>query len=110
MDETLWIGFVGHCDFESINAMREFENEVLALLPRHGAEVAVRASRAEGQGETLPAELQILRFPSRAAFEAFLVDPDRLKIQERYGEVFTRKAAVEIAPPFISKSGETYAQ
>lgn len=101
MEQELWIGFVGHCADSSADAVRKYEDDVLALLPRHGAEVVMRANRAKGQGETLPAEMQILRFPSRTAFDAFLEDPDRRRLMELHGEVFSDKAAVEIDAPFI---------
>ena len=101
MDDAVWIGFVGQCDLHATDAVREFEDDVLALLPRHGAEVVVRARRADGQGVDLPAELQILRFPSRDAFNAFMEDPDRLRVQKHHGDPFTSKAVVELARPFF---------
>ena len=33
----MWIGFIGHCDAASMTHVNDFEEAVLALLPRYGA-------------------------------------------------------------------------
>lgn len=50
-----------------------YEEAVLALLPDHGAALELRVRAADGSAET-----HLIRFPGRAAFDAFVADPRRL--------------------------------
>ena len=50
----------------------------------------------------LPLEMHVLWFPSRLAFDAYLTDPRRSALLEKYGEVFTAKQAVELTPVTMS--------
>lgn len=54
----------------------EYERQVLALLPEHGARVVHRAVSVDRE-PTQPLEVQLLEFPSQAAFDAYLEDPKR---------------------------------
>jgi uncharacterized protein (DUF1330 family) len=56
----------GVADFQAYEAL------VLPLIARHGGEVERRLRNGDGT-----AELHVLRFPSRTAFEAFRADPRR---------------------------------
>jgi len=97
----MWIGFIGHCDAASMTHVNDFEEAVLALLPRYGATALARARRRRDQPDALPAELQILHFPSRDAYRAFLDDPDRQALLDRFGDVFTERIVVELEPPLL---------
>ena len=94
------LGFVGHGSDETES--RSFEDEVLALLPDHGAKVLFRGRRTEGQSDSLPLEMHVLWFPSRLAFDGYLSDPRRSALLGKYGEVFTAKQAVELTPVTMS--------
>ncbi|WP_308355786.1 GNAT family N-acetyltransferase [Streptomyces sp. ODS05-4] len=48
------------------------EEAALALLPRHGARLERRLRTGDGR-----TEVHLLRFPSEAAYRAYLADPDR---------------------------------
>lgn len=72
---ALWIGFVGYCDPTSTDAAGAYEDAMLALWPRYAAHVVVRGRRRHDQPTNLPAELHVLWFPSRDAFDAFSGDP-----------------------------------
>lgn len=94
----LTIGFFGNALSEMAEKVRAFEDEVLALLPAHGALVQFRGRRQEGQPEDRPAEFHVLWFPSEASFNAYLSDPQRAEILARYGEVFSDKVVVRLDP------------
>lgn len=51
--------------------------QVPAFIAKHGGEYAVRGGAAEvREGNWRPHRLVVLRFPTRAAAEAFVNDPD----------------------------------
>jgi hypothetical protein len=95
-DEPFTLAFLGTTTAELANAASAFEDEVLALLPDHGARVVYRGRRAAGQDPALPVEIHLLWFPSRAAFDAYLADERRQDALARHGEVFTEKVVVEL--------------
>jgi hypothetical protein len=97
-DEPVTIAFVGYTSPDRAEAARAFEDEVLALMPTHGATVMARGHRSEGQDQSLPVEVHTLWFPSRVAFQAYLDDPLRAEISERHGDVFDTKIVVEVEP------------
>lgn len=74
-----------------------FEDEVLGLLDGHGARLLYRGRRIDHRDESLPLEIQLLSFPDRKALEAYLADGRRQRLLTKYGDVFTRKCAVEVA-------------
>jgi uncharacterized protein (DUF1330 family) len=90
------IGFVGHTTAELAGRAAEYEDAVLPLLADHGARVVYRGRRAQGQDEALPFEMHLLWFPSQDAYDAYLGDPGRSEVLERFGDVFTSKQAVEL--------------
>jgi hypothetical protein len=95
-DGPFTIAFVGTATAEQAEAVRAFEDEVLALLPDHGARVVYRGHRAPGQDPSLPVEVHLLWFPTRGAFDAYLADERRQSALARHGEVFTQKVVVEL--------------
>jgi len=70
----------------------------LPLHAAHGARVISRVRRTPDQDPTLPFEVHLTWFPNRAAFDAYLADPRRVELLERFGEVFTSKQVVEVEP------------
>ena len=99
--DAFTIAFVGHVARENAAKAAAFEGAVLALLPDHGAKVVYRGTRAEGQSESLPFEVQLLEFPNQDAFDRYLADERRQALLAEYGEVFIMKQAVvmeEIVP------------
>ncbi|MEV6923044.1 hypothetical protein AB0M46_00825 [Dactylosporangium sp. NPDC051485] len=56
-----------------------YEDEVLALLPRHGGTLQRRLT-------TGATEVQVIAFAARCGYESFMTDPERLAIRERYGD------------------------
>lgn len=96
MEEPITIAFVGHAAPERADAASAYEDEVLPLLADHGAQLLYRGRRAEGQDPSLPLEVHLIRFPSRAAYDGYLGDEPRRALLERHGEVFTSKVVVEL--------------
>ncbi|SFR83837.1 hypothetical protein SAMN05428970_2875 [Agromyces sp. CF514] len=68
--------------------MTAYEDRVLALLATHGGEVLERL-RGSGQHGT-PHEVQSYRFPSQAALDAYLVDPERVALAGERDRVVVR--------------------
>jgi hypothetical protein len=91
--ELLLVALVDLPEGEAEAAAR-YEDEVLALLPRHGGTVERRLA-------TAGTEVQIIRFAARAGLDAFLADPDRQALRARYGTAVpaTRVLEVREVPP-----------
>ena len=96
VEAAVTIAFVGHAAPDRVDAAAAYEDAVLPLLADHGAELLYRGRRASGQDPSLPAEVHLIRFPDRAAYEGFLADDRRLALLDEHGEVFTSKVVVEL--------------
>jgi uncharacterized protein (DUF1330 family) len=69
-------------------ALTEYEDTVLALIPRHGGRVVSRVRRAvKGEG---PLEVQIIHLPDEAALEAYMQDPVRVALAPVHRTVVAR--------------------
>ena len=90
------LGFVGYASSGDTERASAYEDAVLGLLDDHGARVLFRGKRAADQDPSLPAEVQLLWFPSRQSLDDFLADDRRLALLVEHGEVFTAKQAVEL--------------
>ena len=60
------------------DALVEYEDRVLALLPDHGARVMHRV-RSDG-GDGAPLEVHVFEFPSDAALDAYMADERRVAL------------------------------
>lgn len=56
--------------------LTDYEDQVLLMLPDHGAQVLVRA-RTDGEQPNMPLEIHIIEFPSEEALQSFLEDERR---------------------------------
>lgn len=56
--------------------LTDYEDQVLQLLPDHGARVVVRA-RTDGEQPDMPLEIHIIEFPSEEALQSFMEDERR---------------------------------
>lgn len=70
------------------DGLSQYEDQVLALLPRHGGEIVQRAVSDGTDGK--PHEVQLYRFPDAAALDAFLGDPDRVPLTAERDRVIAR--------------------
>jgi hypothetical protein len=73
------------------DAGRRYEDAVLAMLPRHGATLE-RRLRDTGS----PAEVHVIRFESRAGYESFMIDPDRLALRDALGAAAPSARVIEV--------------
>ena len=96
MGDAITLAFVGHADAAQAVAASSYEDAVLPLLTSHGGELLFRGRRRADQDPSLPAEVHLIRFPHRAAYEAYLADPARRALLDEHGEVFTAKTVVEL--------------
>lgn len=60
--------------------VQRYEDDVLALLPRHGGLLEQRLRGPE-------AEVHVISFASRAGLDAYLADPDRAELRAEIGEL-----------------------
>ena len=68
-----------------------YEQQVLALLPKHGAQIVERLRAKDGSGET-----HLLQFPDAAAFKAFRTDPARVKLQDLWRRCGATSTIIEV--------------
>lgn len=76
---------------EHAEAGERYEDAVLALLARHGGSVERRL-----HGTDSPTEVHLIRFQSRAGYESFVVDPDRLDHRDRLGDAAPTTRVIEV--------------
>jgi uncharacterized protein (DUF1330 family) len=72
-----------------------YEDEVLALLADHGAELLQRV-RSDG-GDEQPLEVQILRFPSQEALDRYLADDRRVALADQRDRAIARTEILPVA-------------
>lgn len=72
-------------------AGHRYEDDVLALLPRHGGTVERRLRATDA-----PTEVHVIRFASRAGLDSFMVDPDRLALRDKLGEAAPTTRVIEV--------------
>ena len=90
------LAFVGHAPLETAADASAYEDEAIALFADHGGELLSRVRRRPDQDTSLPWEVHLLRFPDRDALAAYMADPRRQALVERYGDVFSSKQLVEV--------------
>jgi uncharacterized protein (DUF1330 family) len=82
---------------------REYESKALALFRKHGGEVlAAYTPLPEGHAGETPDEIHMLRIKSRADFQAFMDDPERIKLGEE------RAAVIRKTEVFLSGENVAY--
>jgi hypothetical protein len=72
-------------------AGRRYEDAVLALLDRHDGSVERRLR--DGDSAT---EVHVIRFGSRAGYDSFIVDPDRLAHRAELGDAAPTTRVLEV--------------
>jgi uncharacterized protein (DUF1330 family) len=88
-------------------ALAAYEDQVLRLIPDHGARVVLRARGSEvqrtrgGGAGGQPAEIQLLEFPSDAALDAYMGDPRRTVLAAGRDRAVARTEIIEVelVPP-----------
>jgi hypothetical protein len=72
-------------------AGHQYEDAVLGLLDRHGGTVERRMRSSDSA-----TEVHLIRFRSRAGYESFMVDPDRLDHRDRLGDTAPNTRVLEV--------------
>ena len=70
-----------------------YEDQVLALIPRHGGRVTQRVRAIEPGG---PYEVHLIEFPSQAALDAFMADPRRAALADRRDQAIAATTVVRV--------------
>jgi hypothetical protein len=73
-------------------AGQRYEDTVLGLLDRHGGSVERRMRSMDSA-----TEVHIIRFRSRAGYESFMADPDRLDHRGRIGDAAPTTRVLEVS-------------
>jgi hypothetical protein len=68
-----------------------YEDAVLGLLDRHGGSIERRMRSTDSV-----TEVHLIRFRSRAGYESFMVDPDRLDYRDRLGDTAPSTRVLEV--------------
>lgn len=97
-DPSITLAFLGYADSTTADRAISYEDAVLPILDDHGATLLYRGRRVDGQDDSLPLEVHLIRFPHRRALAAYLVDERRSALIRQHGEVFNRTETVEIVP------------
>ena len=70
---------------------QRYEDTVLGLLDRHGGSVERRMRSMDSA-----TEVHIIRFRSRAGYESFMTDQDRLDYRDRIGDAAPTTRVLEV--------------
>ncbi|GIJ09001.1 GNAT family N-acetyltransferase [Micromonospora andamanensis] len=76
---------------DAVEAGQRYEDTVLALLPRHGGRLERRLRTGDGC-----AEVHVIRFDTRAGYEAFLADPERVALRAGLGDAAPQTRVLEV--------------
>jgi hypothetical protein len=75
----------------SAEAGQRYEDAVLGLLDQHGGSVERRVRSTDSA-----TEVHLIRFRSRAGYESFMVDPDRLRHRDTLGDSAPTTRVLEV--------------
>ena len=76
-------------------ALIEYEDAVLALLPTYGCRVISRVRRTDSSDG--PFEVQIIEYPSEDAVAAYMIDPTRVALADVHARAIERTQVVPVA-------------
>ena len=76
------------------HALTEYEDTVLALVPKYGGEVVSRVRRV-GDGDG-PLEVQVIHLPDESALRAYMEDPERLALADVHRQAVARTELLHV--------------
>lgn len=88
--ELILVAIVEMAPGNAVTGQR-YEDIVLGLLGRHGGSVERRMRSMDSA-----TEVHIIRFRSRAGYESFMTDPDRLAYRDRIGDAAPTTRVLEV--------------
>ncbi|MGC5018677.1 GNAT family N-acetyltransferase [Micromonospora sp. DT47] len=77
---------------DAVEAGQRYEDQVLALLGRHGGRLERRLRTGDGRRE-----VHVIRFASRAGYESFLADPERAALRAALGDAAPAAEVLEVS-------------
>ena len=90
MSELLLVALV-ELAADAVEAGQRYEDQVLALLGRHGGRLERRLRTGDGR-----TEVHVIRFASREGYEGFLADPERIALRAALGDAAPTGRALEV--------------
>ena len=90
MSELLLVALV-ELTADAVEAGQRYEDQVLALLGRHGGRLERRLRTGDGR-----TEVHVIRFASREGYEGFLADPERIALRAALGDAAPTGRALEV--------------
>jgi len=79
-----------------VRSLARYEDEVLALVPRHGGRVLSRVRSMPGEDAARPTEVQVIEMPDDAALAAYMADPDRAALADLRDRSVARTEIVRV--------------
>jgi uncharacterized protein (DUF1330 family) len=76
------------------DALVDYEDRVLDLVPGHGGRVLQRARSSGADGQ--PLEIQLLEFPSAAALNDYMTDGRRLSLADDRDRAVARTQVIDV--------------
>lgn len=86
---SLWIHPGREAAFEA------FEREAARIVARHGGCIDSAVRIAPGGAGDLPFEVHVVSFPSRAAADSHVADPESVALRLRRAEIIARTEVLE---------------
>ncbi|MBX7269283.1 GNAT family N-acetyltransferase [Micromonospora sp. Llam7] len=75
----------------TVDTGQRYEDTVLARLPRHAGRLERRLRTGDGRSE-----VHVIRFDTRAGYEAFLADPERAALRAALGDAAPETRVLEV--------------
>ena len=75
-------------------ALIDYEDAVLALLPAHGCRLVSRVRRTDDTDG--PFEVQVIEYPGEDAVAAYMVDPARVALADIHARAIERTQVVRV--------------
>ncbi len=91
VERRLTIVMVADVPAADVRAFQEYESLVLPLLARHAGRLDRRLRNADGT-----VEVHIVSFDSRAGYESYMADPERLTHRDRLSGAHVDQRVVEV--------------
>ena len=77
-------------------ALIDYEDAVLALLPAHGCQLVSRVRRTDSSDG--PFEVQLIEYPDEDAVAAYMVDPARVALADIHAASIARTVVTRVEP------------
>ncbi len=90
-DERLIIAMIADVADDGVAAFQTYESRVLPLLGRHGGRLDRRLRTADSR-----VEVHVISFASRAGYESYMADPERMAHRELLADVDVSQRILDV--------------